>query len=676
MMPTSARQAEKYLMKTMTEEGMSTTDQVSEIPETTESTGSVEPRTDQLQGEFKRLVLDGKLDPKITDALTELVTAGFCIHRSWGFGKITTVDTLMAKITIDFQAKPNHSMDLGFAAKILKPLNSQHILARKSTDLAGLKRMGALDHLELIKLVLNSFDGQATVAQIQESLVPDVIEDDWKKWWADAKKEMKSDGHFQLPVKKTEPIIYHVQELSAQDQLLCNLRDAKGLKAQIAAVTEMHKGIDGVENKQAILGEVIKILNLAIKNHMNLKPSLSLEAILLRDAIRSNADIAVEEGELEALSVFEKSDDLSEVIEGLSAAKQKLALDAFRLSHTDSWVGKYLEILNSSGFRLAGELASMLIDAGHFDRFKDHLAQLVSKHKASTDLMLWLGKNRSDSFADILGPEVFRAMMAAIEQDRFNEKKTSKLGDFIMADQELVTDLIGSANVEEVEDLVRALQATICFDDMDKRSLLGRIVKAYPSIQPMISGDQTKEDNLLIVSWASLERRKIEYEELVKKKIPANSKEIAIARSYGDLRENHEFKAAKEMQKVLMARKGELEIDLTNARGTDFSDASIDQVSVGNKLVVTNLESNQEETFILLGAWDGDPDNQILSYLTPLGQAFLGKKPGEEAEFQIDNDTRRYRVNAIERHTVAGPTVSDDYESDDVAAEEPTAVAE
>ena len=625
-------------------------------------------QSDQLQSEFKRLVLDGKLDPKVTDALTTLVSAGFCIHRSWGFGKITTVDTLMSKITIDFQSKPEHSMDLGFAAKILKPLDGGHILARKATDLVGLKRMGALDHLELIKLVLTSFDGQATVAQIQESLVPDVIEDDWKKWWADAKKEMKSDGHFQLPVKKTEPIIYHAQELSAHDQLLSNLRDAKGLKAQIAAATEIRKGIGDVENKKDVIGEMIKILNLAIKNHMNLKPSLSLEAILLRDAIRTDIGTEAGEGEIEASSVFEKAEDLAEVIEGLSAAKQKLALDAFRLTHTDSWVDKYLEILNSSGLRLVGELAQMLIDAGHFDRFKDHLHQLVSKHEASTDLMLWLGKNRSDSFADILGPEVFGAMMAAIEQDRFNEKKTSKLGDFIMSDHELITDLIGSADVEVVEDLVRALQATICFDDMDKRSLLGRIVKAYPSIQSMISGDQTKDDNLLIVSWPSLERRKNEYEELVKKKIPANSKEIAIARSYGDLRENHEFKAAKEMQKVLMARKGELEIDLTRARGTDFSDASVDQVSVGNKLVVTNLESNKEETFVLLGAWDGDPENQILSYLTPLGQAFLGKKPGDEAEFQIENDTRRYRINTIERHTVAGPTVTEDDEETEETA--------
>ena len=67
-------------MSTMTEEGMSTT----EIENA--STVAVD-QSDQLQSEFKRLVLDGKLDPKVTDALTTLVSAGFCIHRSWGFGK-------------------------------------------------------------------------------------------------------------------------------------------------------------------------------------------------------------------------------------------------------------------------------------------------------------------------------------------------------------------------------------------------------------------------------------------------------------------------------------------------------------------------------------------------------------------------------------------------------------
>ena len=647
-MPALAAQAEFYLMNdTMTEEATTTTEQ-----------------SDQLQSEFKRLVLDGKLDPKLTDPLTELVAAGFCTHRSWGSGKITTVDTLMAKITIDFQAKPGHSMDLGFAATILKPLSSSHILARKATDLAGLKRMGALRHLELIKLVLNSYGGEATVAQIQESLVPDVIEEDWKKWWADAKKEMKSDGHFQLPVKKTEPIVYHAEELSPADKLMSNIRDAKGLKAQLAAASELCKAIDDVENKESVLDEVVAILNDAIKNHLTFKPSLALEAVLLRDAIRTQSGVQPQEEELIADDIFEKADNLAEVIEGLSAAKQKLALEAFRQAHPDTWVVTYLKLINETGLRLVGELVQILIDTGHFDKFKGNLTKLISKREASTDLMLWMGKNRSDSFADILGPDVFRAMMAAIENDRFQDRKTSKLGDLILSDQELITDLIGSADIELVEDLVRALQATNCFDDMDKRSLLGRIVKEFPSIQAMISGDQAREDNALIVSWPSLERRKLEYEELVKEKIPANSKEIAIARSFGDLRENHEFKAAKETQKLLLSRKGELEFDLTRARATDFSDATIDQVTVGNKVGVTNLETNKPETFTVLGAWDGDPDNQILSYLTPLGQAFLGRKPGEEAKLEFDDESRRYRIDTIEQHTVAGPSAAADEEAE------------
>ena len=639
-MPSLAAQAEFYLMNdTMTEEATTTTEQ-----------------SDQLQSEFKRLVLDGKLEPKMTDALTDLVAAGFCTHRSWGFGKITTVDTLMAKLTIDFQSKPGHSMDLGFAAKILEPLSSSHILARKATDLSGLKRMGALRHLELIKLVIESYGGKATVAQIQESLVPDVIEEDWKKWWSDAKKEMKSDGHFQLPVKKTEPIVYHAEELSPAEKLMSNIRDAKGLKAQLAAAGELYKGIGDVENKDVVLNEVVEIMNSAIKNHLRLKPSLALEAVLLRDDIRAGSGIQSQEGELVANDIFEQTGSLAGVIEGLSAVKQKLALEAFREAHPDTWVDTYLKLINETGFRLVGEMVQILIDTGHFDKFKGYLTKLISKRKASTDLMLWIGKNRSDSFADILGPDVFHAMMAAIENDRFEDRKTSKLGDLILSDQELITDLIGFADIELVEDLVRALQATNCFDDMDKRSLLGRIVKEFPSIQAMISGEQVREDNALIVSWPSLERRKLEYEELVKDKIPANSKEIAVARSYGDLRENHEFKAAKEMQKLLLSRKGELEFDLTRARATDFSDATIDQVTVGNKVDVTNLETNKQETFIVLGAWDGDPDNQILSYLTPLGQAFLGKKPGDEAKLEVDEESRRYRIESIEQHTVAGPS--------------------
>jgi transcription elongation GreA/GreB family factor len=141
----------------------------------------------------------------------------------------------------------------------------------------------------------------------------------------------------------------------------------------------------------------------------------------------------------------------------------------------------------------------------------------------------------------------------------------------------------------------------------------------------------------------------------VQKKIPANSKEIAIARSYGDLRENHEYKAAKEMQKILMRRKGELERDLVRARGTDFANVRTDVVGPGTKVQVTELGGGQKETYTICGAWDSEPEQQIVSYLTPLAQSLLNKKVGEEVEFEMDGQKKRYRIDSIASVPQAAP---------------------
>src|SRR6202008_4573700 len=194
-----------------------------------------------MKEEFEKLVAAGKLDKHQIEPLVQLTTSGYCMHRSWGFGKIKTVDTVFARFTIDFPGKPGHQMDLAFAAESLKPISKDHILARKAADLEGLRQMAATNHLELVKLVLSSHGGKATVDQIQQVLVPDVIRDDWKKWWEAARRELKKDGHFIVPVKKTEPVVYQAQETSLQDRSLADFRAAKGLKARVAVVAEILK---------------------------------------------------------------------------------------------------------------------------------------------------------------------------------------------------------------------------------------------------------------------------------------------------------------------------------------------------------------------------------------------------------------------------------------------------
>ena len=539
-------------------------------------------------------------------------------------------------------------MDLAFAAESLKPIAKEHILARKTSDLEALRQMAATNHLELVKLVLNSYGGKATTDQIQQALVPDVIRDDWKKWWEAAKRELKKDGHFQVPLKKTEPIVYQVKEVSLQDRLMAEFRAAKGLKARIVVAGEFLKNAGDLADKQAAATEVNTALNSEIPSYQRTQPAVALEAIFARDDLRTMAGLPETAGELQSAAIWSQEVKLGPLMEQLPAAKHRRALESFKAANPEHWSEVLRNHLNSVSAKLCREFAGLLIHEGKMDQLKETVARLVSQHTASSELLLWLAKDRNDSYADILGPEVFRAMLTAMERDQFNERRSNRLRDFILDDQDLLVELIGSADLEVIKDLTRALQLSPSFDDMDKRSLLARIVKSYPAIQSLISGEQTKQETHLVVSWDSLERRKNEYREMVEKKIPANSKEIAIARSYGDLRENHEYKAAKEMQKLLMKQKAELETQLVRARGTDFSNPRTEAVSIGTVVSATDLEANRPEHFTILGAWDSDPEKGIVSYLSPMAQALLNHKVGEQVEFEVHGQRHHHRIDAIE----------------------------
>src|SRR3954467_7920683 len=220
-----------------------------------------------MKDEFEKIASAGKLERQHIEALVQLTDSGFCIHRSWGFGRIKTVDTVFARFTIDFPNKAGHTMDLTFAAESLRPIPKDHILARKAADLEALRQLAATSHLELVKLVLNSFGGKATVDQIQGVLVPDVIRDDWKKWWEAAKRELKKDGHFQVPIKKSEPIVYQVKEVSLQDRLMSDFRAAKGLKPRITVAAEFLKNAEDLTDKQAAGTEIIAAFNNEIPSY-------------------------------------------------------------------------------------------------------------------------------------------------------------------------------------------------------------------------------------------------------------------------------------------------------------------------------------------------------------------------------------------------------------------------
>jgi len=263
-------------------------------------------------------------------------------------------------------------------------------------------------------------------------------------------------------------------------------------------------------------------------------------------------------------------------------------------------------------------------------------------------MLIWLCGEKKN-WDDLITPDLLWAILAALEREQhYATPRASRLLKALVDDRELLGEMFKKVDVGLARDAMRRLQVTPLFDELTKRSLLARMVKVYPELESMIAGAETQEKAALIVSWSSLEKRRAEYEEIVKVKIPENTKEIALARSYGDLSENFEFKAAKQMQSVLMRRKSELEQMLHDARGTSFENPDTTRVSIGTIVTLRSTEGNKDETYTILGAWDGDPDRHIISYQTAIGQALLGHEVGETISLNRDEGTAQFAIASIQ----------------------------
>lgn len=609
-----------------------------------------------MEVEIQKSVEAGKLTPAAAKSLQKLPAGTFCLHKSWGFGRVTDINFLLDQITIDFTAKKGHTMQLDYAAASLQAIPADHILARKSVDLAGVKAEAKNSPAALIRNILESYGGHATPDQIGNSLQPEVFnEAEWKRWWENTKKVLRKDGHFTLPAKRTEPVELRASAAAPTDGLLAQFHGARQLKQQITALEAIAKNATEFPHPAELAPVLAAAESAALKN-LRLDPAHAFEMILARDEIREKVPaLAAAPVNQTIADLIRDERRIGEIIGEMPAAKQKRMLGALPAAFGDEWPEKALALTHRGSIRMVGDIARLLQETGQGDLLRRHLERAISEHSASTEVLYWLCKERHGPLGDLLGPAVFSAILTALERDQFNDiKRGGKLRDLLSDDRELVTDLLATAEPEIVRDSMRKLLLTPVFEELNKRSLLGRIIRIHPELQSMLTGETAGEkQEALIVSWISLDKRKTDYEELITKKIPENTKEIALARSYGDLRENFEFKAAKEMQRVLMRRKAETELALANARGTNFENPDTSVVSIGTNVTLRELGGGQIESYSILGAWDSDPAHGIISYQAAIGQALLGHGLGEEIDLPTETGTRRVEIVSIESYTGA-----------------------
>lgn len=128
--------------------------------------------------------------------------------------------------------------------------------------------------------------------------------------------------------------------------------------------------------------------------------------------------------------------------------------------------------------------------------------------------------------------------------------------------------------------------------------------------------------------------------------MPKNSSDIATARSYGDLRENFEYQAAKEYQGQLLKRQADMQQDLEKMAGTDFANIATDKVAPGTS-VRLKLEDGTTLTYTILGEWDFDKNLNIISNRTRLAQLLIGLTPDSKVNLPGVDGEREAVIEAI-----------------------------
>jgi len=138
------------------------------------------------------------------------------------------------------------------------------------------------------------------------------------------------------------------------------------------------------------------------------------------------------------------------------------------------------------------------------------------------------------------------------------------------------------------------------------------------------------------------EIQQLEYE--LKVHLP---KEILKAREHGDLRENAEYKAAKERQSFLQARAAQLHRRLAALHMVNLDRIPRDKVGLGSLVTVVVAESGEETVFEIVVPEDADPTIGRISPSSPIGKCLLGHEAGDSVEVRVPAGVRVYEVKKL-----------------------------
>lgn len=260
---------------------------------------------------------------------------------------------------------------------------------------------------------------------------------------------------------------------------------------------------------------------------------------------------------------------------------------------------------------------------------KKHLIdKTFTEYKRNPDQFLWLVLNMQfDSYAVL-----YRYLDLAIQYPKEIRKR------LVAENYAIIKNSLATMSKEKAEPTLKRIKDIISFYPEEKDKIESIFKQKFPDLFEI-------KEEYIYHTESAIRNKELELKKIITEEIPKVASEIGQARSYGDLSENFEYKAAMEKQKRLMHKTTTLREELAKARPIDFSRTQLDKVSIGTTVKMQAMTDNSAEiTYTILGPWDSDPHKGIISYLAPFAQKLINKKVGDEI---IDDEGKKYKITEI-----------------------------
>ena len=220
----------------------------------------------------------------------------------------------------------------------------------------------------------------------------------------------------------------------------------------------------------------------------------AVELLIARDDLISKIDgFELDEGTQLSEILKENKDKISEIVRGMGVGRQRQVYDGVKETFPETWSSELIGSMEGSGARAIGEITKYLSDFDKDAELSDYLNTGLDQRSIGFEVLTWICKERKGLSADSFDHKgISASIIGALERDHLDEStpKTNRLHDLLIDDAELIPDLLADSDDTEIRHFTRRIQATPVFEGLNKNSLLARIVKKFPVVEDLITGEK------------------------------------------------------------------------------------------------------------------------------------------------------------------------------------------